>query len=103
ETSACVTLWPSARSHAAGEARPKGWRPISYVETSSTCTLLLWIAPGPPHGSRPYPKYLCPSKRFSRSALTGFAPLRVPRKSHPCAVKWHQRERHVPPRNGGNR
>ena len=29
ETSACVTSWPSARSQAAGEARPKGWRPIS--------------------------------------------------------------------------
>jgi len=29
ETSASVTSWPSARNHAAGDASPNGWRPIS--------------------------------------------------------------------------
>ena len=29
EISASVTSWPAARSHAAGDARPKGCRPIS--------------------------------------------------------------------------
>src|SRR6266481_542536 len=41
ETSATVTAWPSRRSHAAGDASPKGCRPSSYVDTRTTCTAFI--------------------------------------------------------------
>ena len=34
-----VTVAPTWRSQAAGEAKPNGWRPSSYVEIRTTLTL----------------------------------------------------------------
>src|ERR1039457_4518968 len=36
-----VTPCPARSNHAAGDASPNGWRPISYVEMSTTLTLPL--------------------------------------------------------------